>query len=235
MSEDRDRDDWTLSELLDAEREATQDELHTSFPGRIESYDAAAQVADVRPMVRRSLVREDGTIVHEDLPTLRAVPVVWPRATSGGWFMHFPLGAGDEVRVDVCERDIARWLQTGELSTAPDGRLHHLANATCTPGLSPRGRRLGGMPPDALRIGLDGGSVIDVRTDGEIHVGGDRALCEHVDLDQHLSAIAAGLNALAARIAPLDSGSPLEVNYGTAAKAIQDLAAPIATTITKGT
>src|SRR5690606_15352833 len=128
MTEEVHRDDWTLGELLDGWREALQDELHTAFPARVESYDASTQTADVTPRVRRTLTAEDGTLEREAMPVLRAVPVVQPRATSGGWFVHMPIAAGDEVLVICCERDITRWRGSGQISDAPDSRMHHLQN-----------------------------------------------------------------------------------------------------------
>lgn len=170
LGEDTHRDDWTLAELLDAEREATQDELHTSFPGRVESYDAAAQTADVQPMIRRTLYTEDGEPVREPMPVLRAVPVVQMRATETGWFVHMPIGPGDEVMVWCCERDIQQWRQTGQISDALDGRLHHLQNAVCTPGLPSRRRLLEDLPADAMVIGKVGGATVRIRDDGEVHI-----------------------------------------------------------------
>ncbi|GAB5541382.1 MAG: hypothetical protein SangKO_011420 [Sandaracinaceae bacterium] len=39
MTEALDRNDWTLGEVLDAHREAMQNELHTALVGRVQSYD----------------------------------------------------------------------------------------------------------------------------------------------------------------------------------------------------
>jgi hypothetical protein len=170
MSEDLDRDDFDLGALFEAHRDALQDALHTALPGRVESYDADAQTADVAPQIKRALSREDGTLVYETMPTIRAVPIVYPR--WGSWFMHAPLTAGDTVLLVCCERDIAQWRQTGQLSPPLDVRHHHLAHAVALPGLFPRSRQLASLPTDALVIGRDGGSTIHVKQSGEVEVKG---------------------------------------------------------------
>lgn len=168
MSDDRD-DEPTLGSVLDAHRDAWAEELHTAVPGRVESYTAGEQVADVQPMIRRRIERRDGSAVYETMPIIRAVPIVWPRA--GDWFVHMPLAAGDFVLLVMCERDIARWRQTGELSPPLDVRHHHLSHAVAIPGVYPRTRELGDVPTDALVIGKDGGSTIRIKDGGEILVG----------------------------------------------------------------
>lgn len=226
MSEDLDRDDWTVEGLLDAHREAWAEELHTALPGRVERYVAAEQVADVTPLVRRVLRRNDGTRVTEAMPTIRAVPIVWPRA--GDWFVHMPLSAGDTVLLVCCERDLARWRTTGTLSDPVDTRAHHLAHAVAIPGVYPRTRQLSDTPTDALVIGRDGGSTVRVLQNGEVHAGGSFELTRAGNLDQHLTAIAADLTAIAT------AAGTTATNYGTPAKEALDVAAPIATTKTKG-
>lgn len=171
MSDDRD-DDLRPGDLLDAYREAWAEELHTATPGRVESYTSGAQIADVQPMIRRRLERRDGSPVYETMPIIRAVPIVWPRA--GSWFVHMPLAAGDFVLLIMCERDIARWRQTGELSPPLDVRHHHLSHAVAIPGVYPRTGELGGgsTPSNALVLGRDGGSTIHVKQSGEVEIKG---------------------------------------------------------------
>lgn len=226
MSEDLDRDDWTIEALLEAHREAWGEELHTALPARVERYVSGEQVADVTPLVRRVLRRNDGSRVSEAMPTCRAVPLVWPRA--GSWFLHMPLSAGDTVLLICCERDIARWRTTGELSDPVDTRAHHLSHAIAVPGIYPRSSALSDTPTDALVIGRQGGSTIRIREDGQVHVAGADTLVLASPLDAHLDAISADLEVIAA------AASVTAANYGTAAKAVLDAAQPIATTKTRG-
>jgi hypothetical protein len=159
MTVDRD-DDLSREDLAELERRAFAEELHTALPGRVESYDAATQTADVRPMVRRALPNVEGTTTPEDMPIVRSVPVVWPRV--GSWFLHMPLEAGDSVLLVCLERDAARWRQTGDVSDPIDHRQHHLAHAVAVPGLFPRAAALSGLPAGKLAIGKSGGLTMTI-------------------------------------------------------------------------
>src|SRR5687768_2157890 len=105
----RDGDDRDLPGVLDAHLDARLEDVHTATAGRVESYDADEQTVDVTPMVNRSLRRRDGSRAREELPTLRAVPVVFPG--SGAFFVRWPISPGDEVLIVCAERDLARWLE----------------------------------------------------------------------------------------------------------------------------
>lgn len=153
--------EWSLEELLAATREADLEELSVAMPGRVESYDAEAQVADVTPLVRRVISRDDGRIVTQQLATVRAVPVCWPRA--GSWYLHMPLTAGDSVLLVCCDRDPSRWRSSGLVSDPPDRRTHHLAHAVAIPGVYPRTRELADTPTDELVLGYDGGATVRIK------------------------------------------------------------------------
>lgn len=181
-----DDDDLSLADLLNQAREAGDDELHVATAAKIESYDAAAQVADVTPVVNRLLKRADGSVVREPFPTCRAVRLVWPRA--GDWFLHMPLSAGDFVLLISCDRDLARWIVTGELSDPIDRRTHHLAHAVAIPGLYPATAPIGDAPTNALVLGKDGGGTFRVEDAGDVKVdapGGDAVITggTNVDID----------------------------------------------------
>jgi hypothetical protein len=170
MIDELDTDDFSLETTLDLCRDRWAEEMHTALPGKIESYDASKQMADVTPLIRRALPREDGTLASEPMPTIRAVPVIWPR--TGDFFVHLPLAAGDTVLLVCCERDFARWMQTGEASDPLDVRHHHLSHAVAIPGFFPRSNPVGSSntPSDALVIGKDGGATIRVKN-AEIKIG----------------------------------------------------------------
>jgi hypothetical protein len=146
-----DNDSATLPDVIERMLDAHDEELHTAFVGRIESYDAAAQTADVQPLIRRRISTTDGGFRSEEMPTVRAVPVAWPRA--GDWFLHMPLSAGDTVLVVVAERDFARWRVTGEASDPIDTRSHHLSHAIAVPGVYPRTKPLLDTPGNKLVLG----------------------------------------------------------------------------------
>lgn len=233
MTEGTDRDDWNLEEVLAAWADALGDELHTAIPSRIESYDRGTQKAVVQPIVRRNLEREDGSVAVELLPPVRGVPVFVSR--GGGYFgPHFDLTPGDFALLIIAERDFSRFLQTGQLSNAPDSRLHHLAHAIAMPGLFPNASKLTGLTAGTMQLGRVGGPSIITVTSSEIQLGGTTALAEHPNLDAHLAAISADLVTIAAAI----GGAPIPeptLTYGTATGRPALIASnPIPTTITKG-
>lgn len=166
----REGDGLDMRELLERFRDSLQEDLHTALPGIVQSYDAATQRADIVPGLNRILPTREGEPVSELMPTLRAVPVVFPG--SGDWFVRWPISAGDEVLLVICERDPARWLQTGDRSDPIDVRAHHLAHAVAIPGLRSRPGQLPAPSGSALELGEVGGASIRIEGDGTIRLGG---------------------------------------------------------------
>lgn len=227
MTEDVDRGDWDGPELLEAFADALCSELHTALPGRVESYDASAQVADVTPQLRRALSTDSGETVHETLPTLRRVRVMQPRAHQGGWHIHCPLAPGDFVLLVVLERDPTRWITTGELSPTPDTRTHHLAHAIAIPGLYPHAQRLTNPPTNAMVIGREGGARIELRTDGTVVIFGDAiklgsdGVAKHVALAEDVeSALATMRTEFFAHVHPIPA--PVSGNSSAPTNAMSD-------------
>lgn len=221
MTVDRD-DDLSREDLAELQFAAWAEELHTALPGRVESYDAAAQTADVRPMVRRALPNVEGGTTPREMPVLRSVPVVWPR--TGSWFLHMPIVAGDSVLLVVLERDLARWRQTGAVSDPIDHRHHHLAHAVAVPGLFPRASALAenetatsNARGSELVLGHTSGQILRVSSTG-ILAGRQAAdgVAMSTPTDARLSAIEAALNALSAATPTAnDGGAALQSAFKT--------------------
>lgn len=163
----------TLQEVLRLVMAARVANIHVALPGRVESYDSAKQTASIKPMVKRGVpsgTEADGVDVLEELPTIPSVPVC---AFKGkGFYIHFPLEAGDEVLLVFLERDAAEWRRTGELSGPPDQRLHSLAHAVAIPALQSSGNALADADGTNFTLGSEGGIQITI-TDSELHVDGD--------------------------------------------------------------
>lgn len=211
----------TLRRVIDA---ALLD-VHTALPGRVRSYDAATQTADVVLGARRVVPAADedqDDDTAEDLPVLVAVPVIWPR--GGGYRIHAPLAAGDGVLVIFPEASIDRWLDSGEAADPALPTRHGIDGAIAIPGLGFRGGRISSAPTDGIVIGQDGGPDVKI-TGSEVQAGGSAALAEADDVKAHLAAISAAI----ATLATATSTTPGYVYATTIATS------PIATTITKGT
>jgi hypothetical protein len=154
-------------------------DVHTSIPGRVEKYDVDAKTVDVKPMLRRVLRRADGSRVAEALPVIPSVPVRFPSA--GGFYITFPIKAGDTGLIDLSETAIDRWRATGEDVDPADERRHGLSGATFEPGLRTIANPIADASATDMRLGKDGAHRIDIRDDGTIAVGAPNST-EHIAL-----------------------------------------------------
>lgn len=156
-------------------------DLHVALPGKVISYNAETQTADIQPMVRRPVPTPDEDSIQESLPVIPSVPVIFQR--GGGFYITVPIEAGDTVLLVFCERDFAEWYRTGENTAPSDVRLHSLAHAVCFPGFYPSTSPLDSSIGNDLRIGSEAG--IEVRlTSSQLRVAGNSdaaALASKVD------------------------------------------------------
>ena len=175
-------------------------ETHVAIPGRIQSYDPATQTADVLPMVRQPVPQPDGTYLHEDLPVLPSVPVIFPRV--GRWFVAMGVAPGDAVQLLVNSAAIGAW-RTGDGRAADPGDLRrsHLAHAVAIVGLDTRANALRLAPSSGMVLGHDedGGLRITLKPDGsaQITVGDEVAVQVDADHTVHIGGAAGQFVALA--------------------------------------
>lgn len=163
-------------ELADIIRQAIEDrlaEVHVMLPGRIDSYDADLQKADVEPMIRRLQHTSEGEI-SEELPVIPGVPVVFFRA--GGFKITTPVAKGDRCMLVFCERSIEIF-QTSDLRRGDEPSLisqadpqtfemHNLSDPVALLGWYNDAEALSTPDSSDMVIGEDGGPVI--------HIGGDQ-------------------------------------------------------------
>lgn len=155
--------------------------LHVSTVGRIESYDAAKQRAEVQPMIRRGVVLEDGTRTTELHPIITDVPVVFPG--SGGYSITWPIAKGDTVLLVFADQSLDRWLPRGDIVDPADDRSHTLTDAIAIPGIRPFSAPVSGAPSAA------GGAMV-IQAPGEIQAGGSDALALKAAIDALRTGIA---------------------------------------------
>lgn len=125
----------TDAEIIASAIESKLLDLHTAIPGKVVTYDATKQVADVEIVVRNPLETADGSVLQETFAVVPNVKVRWPR--GGGFSIHFPLAAGDHVLLLFCEASIAMWRETGQVGEVGDLRRHDLSHAIAIPGIEP--------------------------------------------------------------------------------------------------
>lgn len=134
----------TDAELLRLAIESRLGDVYTALPGRVESYDAASQTADVAPTVRRAVPTGPETPPKlEDIPVIPNVPILFPR--GGAFSVTWPLEKGDHVLLVVMTYAFAQWRKSGKTADPGDLRLHHVNNAVAIPILAPNG----GAVPEA--------------------------------------------------------------------------------------
>lgn len=115
----------TLKQAIDLALERGAAELRVSMPGRIERFDAAKQLADVKPLLKDT-VFDDGSEVAESLPVVPGVPVQF--VGGGGYAETWPVAVGDTCLLVVTDRNIDRWFSNGgEVDPVDLGR--HLLNS----------------------------------------------------------------------------------------------------------
>lgn len=160
--------------LADAREEQFELRQHVAYPGRVQSYDAALQVADIVPLIRQQVPQPDGSYALEEMPVIPCVPVLWPRV--GGWFLAFPLYAGDTVQLLVNTSAIGHWrVGSGDVTDPGDLRRQHISHAVAIPGLYVRNRALAHAPTGdviGLVMGSDAGdgTRVTLRTDGALEI-----------------------------------------------------------------
>lgn len=214
--------------------ETDRTEIHTWMPGVLESYNATEQTCSVRLGAREILPSgdDDEPDTVGDYPILVDVPVQFPSGSDGGPYIAWALAAGCPGIVLFAECDIGAW-RAGDGAPVDPGiaTRHGLSGATFVPGLRPRSRKLANAPTTGLRMGIDGGTRVEIRS-GAVEAGGTAALALAADVKAHLQLISADITAIKADLAALGPPAPTLVPTYVYATAIAT--SPIDTTVTKG-
>jgi hypothetical protein len=160
----------TLGVVLANALDARLLDVHTALPAKVERYDAAKQLVDVKPLVKSYRLGEDAQPVAVALPVICNVPLVFPGA--GGFRITFPVQVGDTVLLVFAEASIDTWLEShGGADVDPaDVRRHNLSDAVAIPGLHTSGAPWTGASASSATIGKDGGPQV-VFTSTEIQLG----------------------------------------------------------------
>lgn len=140
--------DPTLPEAILAAIEAQMVEMHVSFPGRVQSFTASRQRADIQPLVKREYANEDGSRAVELMPVLADVPVRFDG--SGDYGMTYPLAVGDTVLVICCSCSIDQWLTNGGIVDPQCDRHHNISDAIAFAGLRDNKSAIANFSTNAL-------------------------------------------------------------------------------------
>ncbi len=145
-------------------------EAHVSMPGKVESFDADSQTADIQPQIKRRLRHEDGTVTFERLPKIPNVPVLYFRA--GGFFDYAPLQQGDRVVLHFTDYSLDEWWEQGRETEPKFAHSHELTDCFATPGGYTKADPLSSMGTSKQRIGT---SDLHISNDGSVIKIGDGA------------------------------------------------------------
>jgi hypothetical protein len=145
--------------------------VHTSIPGRIETFDPATQTAGVKPMIKRRSENADGTYLDESIPVVPRVPVCFPRA--GSLYITWPVAPGDLCELVFSEQSRDNFKAAVEAAEVDpdDFRRFDLSDAFAIPGGYPEALAIKDFDPTDIVIGIEGGVQIHLKPDGKIALG----------------------------------------------------------------
>lgn len=156
-----------LEEWFKAAFDSAMLDVHTALPCKVDSYDPTTQTVDVKPLIKRSIPKADGTFIHESLPTIPGIPLALPR--WGTWFMSAPIAVGDFVFVIFSDSALGQFRSKGMESESGDIRRHALDGAVAFPAnVYPTANALSSVHAANLVLGKDDGAQIHIKPTGEI-------------------------------------------------------------------
>ncbi|OAJ35358.1 Gp138 family membrane-puncturing spike protein [Piscirickettsia salmonis] len=159
----------TLEQVLHAALESRLCDVHTSIPGRIASYDAKTQKANIQPVIKKKL--RDGRSFS--MPVITDIPVMFPSA--GGGLLSFPAKQGDTGLLFFCERSIDQWMTGNNDEAEPLGNhKHNYTDAVFIPGLYPYSKTLNADPINT-ELKFSGNQII-LKPDGSIVINAPKSV-----------------------------------------------------------
>jgi hypothetical protein len=150
-------------------------DLHSCMPGRIVSFNSAKQTAVVQPCIKSIFVTkkpgQNAVVSQLNLPLCVDVPIQFPG--GGGFFLTFPVMAGDECLLQFSERAIEFWFQNGGIQLPSDYRLHDLSDAIATVGLNSQPNSIPNFNAAACELRTrDGNTYVRVEA-GQVTIKGN--------------------------------------------------------------
>lgn len=144
-------------EAVRAALDARQAEIHTGFPGIVQSFDATKLTAVIQPAIKYQVRDQSGVLNWVALPLLLDCPVHFP--SGGGFTLTFPLAEGDEVYVALAERCIDAWWQSGGVQPQAEFRMHDLSDGFCFPKVWSQAKKISSVSTATTQLRSDDGST----------------------------------------------------------------------------
>ena len=122
-----------LMSFLNGWEEVRSSQRFCSLPGKVTSFDATTQTAQIEIMLKT--IPDPYTKAIEDYPALVDVPVFQLSGGLGG--VNLPPLAGDPCLVIFSDRDIDNWFATGSAQSPRTERVHSIADGFAFIGVRP--------------------------------------------------------------------------------------------------
>lgn len=173
MSDNLNNQTATLASVIQQAISNRLMDLHTCMPGTIVSFDPATQLAQIQPSIKRVFksvaIRDEETLTEANLPVLKDVPVIFPRAA--GFSMTFPVTTGDECLIYFNERSIDNWNETGGEVSPLGFRQHDLSDAIAIVGIASQPNKISSFNAnDPEWRNSDASQRITLKTNGDIEI-----------------------------------------------------------------
>ena len=143
-------EDPSLEDIIRAAMHYKAVETRNALPGRVKSYDASKNLAEIEVCINPT-IRKDGGDEVEVLGVIKNVPIEW--MSGGGYFFAFPLNQGDEVKITFHDFSLDQWIEKGGVVTVKDQHTHHLSDASAYPGMRAKPKALPNGHSSKLIIG----------------------------------------------------------------------------------
>lgn len=147
--------DNNLGAILEWILRKDRQRFDVQLPARVISYDRAKNVARVQPLI--AMVGTDGKATQR--ASIASVPVL--ALGGGGFFINFPLAAGDLGWIEASDRDISLFVQNLNSATPGTIRLHTFQDARFVPDVF---RQYTFTPADGAMVisSLDGATRVEL-------------------------------------------------------------------------
>jgi len=156
----------TLNDVINLSIDNRLSNVHTALPATVEKYDAATQLANVKPNIMRKY--NDGSL--DDLPIVVNCPVVFP--SGGGGLLSFPVKKGkkgDKCLLLLCEQSLDVWISKGGNVDPLDKRRFDLSDGIALMGMFSV-PDAGLADPDSVVLQDINGSKIKLNPDKSIEI-----------------------------------------------------------------
>lgn len=158
----------TLPEVINRGVQLGHRHLFKIRVGRIEKFDPATGLADVKPLQKETRDEDGQEDVVYSMPVVPNVPVF---CLGGGLFADtFPIVKGDECVMLCSDRSLDRWFDQGGEQDPIFLTRHSITDAIALVGLRSKPNTLAEWPTDRREIGKQGSLKIAVK-DGSVHLG----------------------------------------------------------------